>query len=308
MGEIPLRELADEVNGQPAILERFARSKLPRASSGSIFVGAGDSYAAALAAFYSSRGRCIALDPGTLAGAPEIAEGLEVFFISVSGRTASNVKAAGEVRRLAKRTTTLTAAVESKLATLTDSVVRLPVAYAPRTPGLLSFSLSFAAVLQIVGGPTTCDYQRALRNAKKESLRISKGKGTTYFLGNALAYPVALYAAAKVYEFLRARAHAELLEEFSHLELFSLRKSDAVNAFSCFDPLGMSGRLAKALKGIGFESHVVPSLGSSDMERLFHSVFAVQLSVLNQATKAGFSKPKFLSAGGRLRTSDSMIY
>lgn len=303
-----MQELAREVNGQPAVLQRFARSKLPRAPSGSIFVGAGDSYAAALAAFYASGGRCIALDPGTLASAPEIAEGLEVFFISVSGRTVSNVKAARKVRRLAKRTTTLTAAVESKLAALTDRVVRLPMAYTPRTPGLLSFSLSLVAALQIVRGPAPCDYRRALRNAKNEGLKISRGKGTTYFLGNALAYPVAVYAAAKVYELIGARAHAELLEEFSHLELFSLGKSDVVNAFSCFDPLGMSGRLGKALKGNGFESHVLPSLGSSGIENLFHSVFAVQLSVLDQAMEAGLSKPKFLSVGGRLRTSDSMIY
>ena len=300
--------MVDEVEKQPGILEMFAKSKLPRAPKGSIFVGAGDSYAAALAGFYASGGSCIALDPGSLASAPEIAAGLEVFFISVSGRTASNVAAATKVRRLARGTTALTAAEDSQLAGLTDHVVRLPMAYAPRTAGMLSFSLSLLAVMKIAGRGAGCDFREALSGARKASVRLSSGKGTTYFLGNSLAYPVALYAAAKAYELLGAKAHAELLEEFSHLELFSLEKADAVNIFSCFDPSGMSARLKKALTGQGFRTQTIASLGKSDTERLFHSVFAAQLSVLGQARRAGLSEPRFLSAGGRLRASDAMIY
>lgn len=303
-----LRALAGEVARQPEILEKFAKSKLPRAPQGSIFVGAGDSYAAALAGFYASRGRCIAIDPYSLASAPEIAEGLEVFFISVSGRTASNLKAATKVRQLARGTTALTAVDGSQLAGLVDRVVRLPMTYAPRTAGMLSFSLSLLAVMEISSGDAHCDFRAALEKGEKDVWRISSGKGTAYFLGNSLAYPAAVYAAAKTHELLGAKAHPELLEEFNHLELFALDKSDVVNVFSCFDPLGMSAKLKKALTAQGFQSHIIPSRGASDIERLFHSVFAVQLSVLDQARKAGLSEPMFLSGGGRLRASDAMIY
>lgn len=271
-------------------------------------MGAGDSYAVALAGFYASRGRCLALDPYSLASVPEIAKGLEVYFISISGRTSSNLAAARRVKGIAKRTTALTVVEDSDLAKLTDRMVRLPMSYVPRTPGLLSFSLSLLAVLKMVGAGERCDFSRSFGEARKERGRLLSSEGTTYFLGNFLAYPVALYAAAKDYELLGNRAHAELLEEFSHLELFSLGKKDAVNAFSCFDPSGAAVKLTKTLKNAGYDAYAVPSRGGSEMERLFHSVFAAQLSVLDRAVRTGLGRPTFLSAGSRLRTSDLMIY
>ncbi|MDA4119450.1 MAG: hypothetical protein OK436_02575, partial [Thaumarchaeota archaeon] len=102
--------------------------------------------------------------------------------------------------------------------------------------------------------------------------------------------------------------HAELLEEFSHLELFSLKKSDSVNMFESFDPDGVSGKLARAMAAHGYESRLVPNRGASDPERLFHSVFASQLAVLNRAEASGLTMPRFRSAGDRLDISDAMIY
>jgi glutamine---fructose-6-phosphate transaminase (isomerizing) len=300
--------ISAEVRAEPGALERFATSKLPLASRGSIFVGAGDSYAASLAGFYASGGRCIALDPYSLSGNPEIVEGLEVFFISASGKTASNITAAKRVARTARRTTVLTADAASPLAKLTDRTVRIPMVYVPKAPGMLSFCLSLLAVLKIAGEQGACDFQRAFSLAKRDRGLISSDAGTTYFLGNGLAYPVALYAAAKDYELLGARAHAELLEEFSHLELFSIERKDRVNIFSCFDPAGMAPRLAKSLGGAGYLAQVVPERGRTKVERLFHAVFVAQLAVLDRAAKSGVSEPKFLSSGGRLKVSDSMIY
>ncbi len=301
--------LAAEVEGQPEALSRFAGTRLRKAAPGAVFVGGGDSYAAALAGFYASGGRCLALDPYSLAESPGIAAGLDVYFISVSGRTASNVLAARRVRGIARGTTAITAVGGSKLASSADRVVRLPMTYEPRTPGMLSFALSLLAVLKISSGEGACDFGRAMHNARKDSGRLmASGKGITYFLGNSLAYPAALYAAAKAYEVLGARAHAELLEEFSHLELFSLRKSDAVNILSSFDQLGMSSRLSRALRKEGYESRVVAGRGETNAERLFHAVFASQLWVLARARERNLDRPAFLSGSGRLRVSDAMIY
>ena len=303
-----LQRLADEVEDQPSILQRFAQAKIPKAPGSSIFVGAGDSYAAALLGFYASKGRCIALDPYSLASVPEIAEGLHVFFISASGMTSSNLLAAARVKRWAGETTALTARSDSRLAKNVDSVVNLPTNYVPKTPGLLSFSLSALAVLKIVGWDRDCDFAGMLERAKEERTALSLGKGTTYFLGNSLAYPAALYAAAKTYEFFGAKAHAEQLEEFSHLELFSLRKSDVVNTFSSFDRSGMARRLAHALAKEGYGSRVVSEQGASDVERFFHSVFVVQLWALRRSRELGLERPRFLASGVRLTLSDSMIY
>ena len=303
-----LRALTDEVEGQPQVLLEFLRSRFPKAPRESIFVGAGDSYAAAMAGFYASGGRCIALDPYSLASAPGVAEGREVFFISVSGRTTSNVVAAKGVRRHARRTTAITAERTSALAKTADDVVALPMAYAPRTPGMLSFSLSLLSVLKIAGVTGECDFRVAFVKAEKDKRKIGWGRSGTYFLGNSLGYPVSLYAAAKTYELLGAKAHPELLEEFSHLELFSLGKSDVVNIFACFDRSGMSEKLREALTGQRYDGRVVPERGSSDLEKLFHAVFVSQLSVLERARNLGMSEPSFLSAAGRLRASDHMIY
>jgi len=303
-----MKAFTAEVERQPGVLLKFSKSSFPRARRGSIFVGAGDSYSAAMVGFYASNGSCIAIDPYHLASTPEIAKGADVFLISVSGRTASNLVAARKVRTLARRTIAITSDEGSRLAGLVDEVVRLPMRYSPRTPGLLSYSLSLLAVLNIAGRREKCNYEGAFRAAGKDEGNIRWGEGTTYFLGNSLAYPVAMYAAAKTYEFIGVRAHPQLLEEFSHLELFSIGTSDVVNVFAAFDPLGASGRLAKALAHQGYESHTVPSRGGSEPERLFHVVFACQLSVLRRAGELGLSRPNFLTAAERLAVSDSMIY
>jgi fructoselysine-6-P-deglycase FrlB-like protein len=303
-----IQAILTEVYEGQSSLRRLSEKEMPLAPRGSIFVGAGDSYAAGMAGFYASGGRCIALDPYTMAGAPEVAEGVEVFFISVSGRTVSNVAAAKRVARTAKRTTAITADPASPLGKVTQRVLRLPMEYVPKTPGMLAFSLSLLAVMKLAGEGGRCDFQRVFRGARRDRQSISSDAGTTYFLGNGLAHAVALYAAAKDYELLGSKAHAELLEEFSHMELFSLRKKDLVNIFSSFDPSEMAPRLAEALKTAGYQARVVPSQGRTKIAQLFHDVFVVQLAVIDRAAAAGLSEPRFLSSGGKLRASDSMIY
>ena len=303
-----MKAFVEEMHRQPHILGEFSKSSFPRARRGTIFVGAGDSYSAAMSGFFSSGGACIALDPYHLASVPHVAKGVDVILISVSGRTASNLTAARKVLGLARRTVAITADKGSKLAGLVDEVVGLPMKHVPRTPGLLSYTLSLLAVLKIVGRAGKCDFEGAFAAAREDEGKIGWAEGTTYFLGNSLAYPVAMYAAAKTYEFLGAKAHAELLEEFSHLELFSLRHSDVVNVFSAFDPFDESSTLTGALARQRYESHAVPERGTSQAQQPFHAVFVTQLSVLRRAGELGMSKPGFLAGGGRLAVSDSMIY
>jgi D-arabinose 5-phosphate isomerase GutQ len=300
-----LNGLSAEVKRQPEILQEFWRQGFPKARRGSIFVGAGDSFAAAQLGFFASDCRHIALDPYVLASNPRIAEGREVYFVSVSGRTRSNIQAARKVGPHAKQTTALTAVAHSPLAGLTDRQIALPMTYLPRTPGLLSFTLSAVAVLKISGAEGRCDFENALGEASDGDVAFAGGKGITYFLGNSLAYPVSLYAAAKAYEILGAKAQAELLEEFNHLELFSMDRSDLVNCFSCFDPSGLAPKLSGILDR---RSLVIRQWGRLPIEKLFHAIFQVQLSVLGEAKRRGVTTPMFLSRHDSLAASDRMIY
>ena len=172
----------------------------------------------------------------------------------------------------------------------------------------MSFGLSALAVLKMVGAKGPCDFEGMFEEAKSDSAALSVARGTTYLLGNSLGHAAALYASAKVYELLGSRAHAEVLEEFSHMELFSLRKSDSVIAFSAFDPRGVAGKLERALSKEGYRSTTVSARGRTPMERFFHSVFVSQLWCLAEAERAGLGAPRFLAGAKRLRVSDSMIY
>lgn len=288
-------------------LSKFAATSLPKAPEGSIFVGAGDSYAAALAGFFASDGRCLGMDPYALASNPNMASNRDIYFISASGRTSSNISAARKVKRYAARITSITAVRDSTLATLTDAKIVLPMNYAPKSPGMLSFCLSLLAVLKIVGQDSSGDFAASFRRAKRYS-SFPFVNGVNYYLGNSLAYPVSIYAAAKTYEMLGLRAQGEQLEEFSHMQLFSITRSDVVNAFSAFDPSAASKRLTAALKRQRYTTNLIPDFGSTLAERLFYSVFVVQLSVTRESRLRGLSEPKFLADKGRLAISDSMIY
>ena len=298
----------DEIRRQPEALASFARLKLPKLPQGSIFVGAGDSYAAALAGFYMSEGSCLALDPYSLAAYPGMASNRNVVFVSASGKTTSNVAAAKRVRGKARKTWVITADGGSRLASMVDETVKIPMSYVPRAPGMLSFSLSLLAALKMSCGLGGCDFSRAFRRADARPGGPAFGNGTTYFLGNSTAYALSIYAAGKTYELLGAKSHAELLEEFSHLEVFSLRKGDTVNIFTCCDTSRMGERLCRLLATQGFDVRTIPGRGAPPLEGLFSSLFAVQLAAMEEASARGLSEPRFLSASKSLAVSDAMIY
>ena len=92
---------------------------------------------------------------------------------------------------------------------------------------------------------------------------------------------MALYAAAKTYEFFGSRAQAEQLEQFSHMELFSLRKEDSVSVFSSSDRMAMGKKLVAALCANGYSASLVGPRGRNNLERLFYEVFLTQLSVVD---------------------------
>jgi hypothetical protein len=297
-----------EINEQPGALQALSSERTRRAGAGSVFVGAGDSYAASLIVSYMSSGRFLAYDPYVVLASPGLSKGRDVFFISVSGRTMSNVAAAKSLRGAARRTG-ITSDASSPLAKEVDEVILLPYVSRPRTVGTLSFTLSLLATMKLAFGKLNCDFQGAFREGRRlsDELLISR-RGTTYFLGNQGAYGVSVYAAAKVYEILGAKAHAELLEEFSHLELFSLKHADAVNILDSFDPAGVGARLHEALEERNYESSTVRPKSSDPFAQLFSMIFAIQLRILSVAKLKGSSEPYFAGAQDKLDVSDRMIY
>jgi len=304
-----LEVLRKELVGQPILLSKMRDEKVEVVPEGSILVGAGDSYAAALCASYLSSMRCLALDPYELIAAPELARSKTVVFVSVSGRTRSNIAAARRIGHSATETVAVTANRQSPLAKGVNRTLLLPHDYRPRTPGMASFTLSLLACAKLSSSDLDANFADAFSAGKKTSkrLRLSKG-GLTFFLGNQALYAVSIYAAAKLFEFFGARAIYQRLEEFSHMELFSLKRGDAINIYEGFDPLRVGSRLEKSLGEAGYTSSLAGSGGLNDLESVFSAVFATQLAVLRWVGEAKIKRPYVSGAEEKLRVSDSMIY
>jgi len=304
-----LSTVGDQLARQPAILASFLSEPLPEAPRGSLFVGAGDSNAASSIASYLSSMRYQALEPCELISSRSIAKGRTTYFLTVSGDTSSNVTAARAVEGVAKRSVAITANAKGKIIGVVDEVIFVPCEYIPRLPGTLSFSLSLLALLKLACGQFKCDLTSVNSRAKRDAKKLLfSDKGATYFLGNSAAFPVCRYSALKMCEFLGARAHAEMLEEFNHAPLFSLRKHDAVNIFCALDPLRIGQKLATNLRNCGFGANAIPPFGSNPFEQVFYLIFLSQFAVLQKAKSEGLTRPYFAGAKGKLGVSDSMIY
>ncbi len=300
-----------EFKEQPSLLRSFRRSapwsELEDARD-PILVGAGDSYAASLCPSFMVGPRIAALDPYSLSEAVGWARRRPVYIISISGETISNIELARALRGVASRTTAITCNPTSRLAHAVDAVVELPFKPQAKSPGLATFTLSLAAALKVCGLESDCDFGLVLSRAVAESkrIRIASGRNVTYFASNNEAYAASIYGVAKIYELLGSRAQASLIEEFSHMPLFSLSTSDSVNVIE--SAAGHKGvRLHKKLEGRGFASSLISPKGNT-VERLYLLVFAMQMAAISAARKKGLDAPYFLSATKKLRISDEMIY
>jgi fructoselysine-6-P-deglycase FrlB-like protein len=304
-----LASVTREFKDQPSLLRSFRGSALwSRLEDGGdlVFAGAGDSYAASLCASFLAGPRVVAYDPYSLAESVGWARGRRVYIISISGETKSNVELARSLKGVAEHTAAVTCNGQSRLAALADSVIEIP--FRPRkSPGVASFTLSLAAALRVCGLDSDFEFGEVLSRATGLSnrIRIAGKHNVTHLTGNNEAYAASLYGAAKVYEFLGGRAQASLLEEFSHMPLFSLSTADTVNV------IGSGGQkeeqLHRSLDEGGFDSALV-SLEGGRIERLFLLVFALQAATIGAAKKAGLRAPYFLGAKKKLGISDAMIY
>ncbi len=308
---VTLASVRGELRQQPSLLRSFRASSAWRAlpaGGDPIFVGAGDSYAASLCASFLAGPRVLALDPLSLAESTGWADERQVYIISVSGETRANIDLARALMGVAKETVAVTCNPKSRLAAVADGVIQLPFRPRGKSPGVATFVLSLAAALKICGLDSDCDFEGLFSRATAISkrIRVARGRNVTYFVGNNEAYGALVYGAAKIYELLGSRAQPSLLEEFSHMPLFSLSASDSVNVVE--SPAGEVGlQLLEKLGDAGYTSSLI-TLEGGRIERLYTLVFALQIAAVDAAKREGLKVPYFLTAKKKLRISDEMIY
>lgn len=311
MGE----EIKYQVDDLPTFSEYLGRlGPPPKSEIGGedcVFVGAGDSFAAAKAAEHLSGFRMVALDPYDICLRPEIIEDKHLFLVSVSGRTRTNIEAAQAADGTAKRITAITADVHSVLAENCDDSIRLIFRRTGQlTSGTGSFTATLLACCSRIREPTKIpDLGHMLEKCLDWSDRTRLPRdGTTFMVGTGLGYSMAIYGVAKIYEVLGWKSQYQTTEQFSHMELFSLSEDDLVLLIPDSKNDKKSAQLENLL--VSNECNVA-KIDLDEMNDVIRSILiALHLQVLpwRTAIGEGLKECYFKMRSKHLRISDAIIY
>jgi fructoselysine-6-P-deglycase FrlB-like protein len=278
-------------------LQRTLSAQLQKKS---VFCGTGDSFASALLAEVFSDYRARAVDPHDLAKNKSLQE-KQAYFVSISGNTISNVRAA----RLVKNTVAITRNRASRLAMACRHVIHLDyVDSGVLTCGSIGFVASMLACISLVKKIKLKNTGRLFAAAKAQSKIALKNK--VYVLGSQYTYPLAMYAAAKMYEALGTDAHYERTEQFSHMGLFSAKKGDTVMIYEEKNPY--TKQLHSNLKRLGLHVYNPSIVSKSKIDQVLFYAFVSQLVALNNAKRRGLSECHFVTSKKIRNASSDMIY
>jgi fructoselysine-6-P-deglycase FrlB-like protein len=309
------KEIKYQIDDLPAFSRHLESLGAPpdseRAGSNCIFVGAGDSFAAAKAAEYLSEFRARALDPYDLLLNPRIAEGKHVYMISISGRTRTNIEAAKAARGIARRITAITSDVRSVLAETCDDLIKLNFRKTGAvTPGTVSFTTTLLACYSRVREmPAIPDLREVFDSCVSWSDTIElPTEGTVFIVGTGVSYCMAIYGAAKIFEVLGSRSQYQATEQFSHMELFSLSGGDFVLLIPRSGADEKVAQLEGLLAGGGWK---VAKINPIESDEVIHSILTamhLQVLVWRTALKLGLEECSFKKKEKHLRISDAIIY
>jgi glucosamine 6-phosphate synthetase-like amidotransferase/phosphosugar isomerase protein len=289
---------AQEIEYQVTDLARFVREAgIKKLSTNeqarSIFTGAGDSFAAAMVAGYASDHKVRCVDPLCISLNPAIVKNGTLYLFSVSGNTSANINAA----RVSKGTVAVTANSNSTLAKLCDEVVEIKFRNTGiLTAGSISFTTTMLAAFSLIKNVQLRDLRRLFVKAEKDA--AVNLTGHVYVIGNGITYPLAMYGCAKMYEVLGIKAQYAMLEQFCHMELFSVKENDTIMIIS--EEGELAARLGCNIKHFKAE-------GSLEDKLLYYSML-LQLVVLYNAKRRKLKECYFIKSNKLRNISSSLIY
>ena len=240
-------------------------------------------------------------DPLELTKNPKIALGKKVYFISISGNTISNIRAA----ILLKAGTAITRNAKSKLARACKNIISLDYSDSGiLTAGTVGFLSSALTCISLVFDFELAGTKNLYCAAKTSSCKISL-HNKVYFLGNQHTFPVAMYASAKLGEVLGMDSRYERTEQFSHMGLFTAKKGDTV---IILEPKNKhNSALATNLKKLGMQVYVFECPANKIKQVLFYT-FLVQFIALRTARKRKLVDCYFVAQNKTRAASSDMIY
>jgi fructoselysine-6-P-deglycase FrlB-like protein len=305
-----------DVNSQTNYLQGLRLPKSTGTKSG-LFVGSGDSYVCALLMEYLSKHRMLAYHPSDILYCPQVLLDREIFFISASGRTRSNIEVAQIARKCGVKTTAVTARHKSPLEEVCNETLNLGYLHNPRSSntGILEFTATVICCMALIGISINLNILgKIFKNACEQVNLCGPTLPTRFqailFLGNDISYPLANYGALKMHELFGFRSFGYLLDDYYHAPIFSLKKPDCIFILDSEKSRNsMSAKFHSKLKITHALSYrFQPKLGRSYFEKILFSVFVIQILGLFMAEKFGIDKPYYLSRKKILKLSSSLIY
>ena len=288
---------------QSDFLKSFKNQKILSSNqqTNAIFSGSGDSLVSAMLAESFSGGIVRAMDPLDLLKNKQLVKSKHVYFVSISGNTVSNIK----VAKTTKKTTAITSMPYSRLAKISDKTILLSAPnHGVFTAGSISFLESALTCISLV---KKINISNHLKLFSKVRLNAKKFKVTKriFVLGNLYTYPIAMYCAAKFYEILGYNAQYSKIEQFSHMELFSVKKGDTVIIFE--EKNTYNKQLSLHLKKIGINV-IHPDVPSEKLSQILYCIFFSQFITLFEAKKKKKKDCHFVLAKNIRNVSNQMIY
>ncbi len=264
--------------------------------------GAGDSFAAALAAAGALPGRVFAVDPLDIlsyGGAERlVAHGCRLLALSVGGRTRRVVEAARIYSLRGGRVVAVTADTGSPLAEVAEEAVRMVYGGLAAGIGAARHLVMLAALAALFG-----------EKPRLPSTRLGGGcewLRSEMHVGAAESYASALYAVLKLYEIYGSSARYERLEQLVHAPVYS------VDTVTLYAPWGgaasaIAPEAAEAMREAGLRVYTVEPVGGSPWENSLGQAHAVLQCLLEAVARDGVEKPAYRGHRG-LQPLTRLIY
>jgi len=267
-----------------------------------IFCGTGDSFVSAQLAEVFSDFRARALDPLDLLKNKRLTKNKNLYLISISGNTISNIKLA----KSSTNTISITANPQSRLANACKKLILLKYPNSGIfTAGSISFLASVLTCISLVSKLKIGNVSRLYDSAETQSRKVILN-GKIFFLGNSHTLPVASFGAAKLYEVGGLDAHYERIEQFSHTGLFSAKRGDTVIIFE--EKNKYNSKLASSLKKYGLNVIQLQPNTNNIQERVLFFIFVSEIIALYHAKKKNQKDCFFVTAKELRKASSSIIY
>ena len=293
-----------EIKLQPSFVQNFVSQKqlaIPTQKQ-TIFCGTGDSFVSAQLAEVFSDFRACALDPLDLLKNKKLVKNKNLYLISISGNTISNIKLA----KVSKNTTAITANPQSRLAGACKKLILLDYPNSGIfTAGSISFLASALTCISLVSKVKIRNALRLYDKAETQSAKV-KLKGKIFLLGNIHTFPVAMFGAAKLYEVAGLDARYERIEQFSHTGLFSAKRGDTVVILE--EKNKYNSKLASSLKNYGLHVVQLQPNTKNIQETVLFFIFVSEIIALYHAKKKNQKDCFFVTAKKLREASSSMIY